>query len=301
MVLRSSLRAFGRLCASALVALAGCARHPAPPPEQHHRIISPARASVLKALPADPGDLRRRDIADQPYSEEFLQRFSYEDTEASEARVEWESGPGPLRGAVIARGLKPNFAYQLKLWAKESIRATDEAGNRGEVRALSGYRLGALGRWWCEQCRWNVDDAELHSHVPEGHTVVGYLLFDWLVTDPRGNARHAFRVDSSYHVLWTREQRRPRRHDPPPRSYEFVREAYGYPPEAVGTRGAVRIFPEWEVNRPLPGEVRLPPGEYEALLDITEESFHANLPEPDELGGFWARALADTVRFTVEE
>ena len=300
MVLRGVSPVWVCLVVASLAVTAGCIGPPRPPEPPPGTVMIPAETSTPAPLPTDGDDLRWRDIDDQPYSPEFREYFSYDHPDAYDVTVEWTSGPAPLKGALTARGLKPNFAYQLKFWARKGLVGATEEANRHDPLALSGYRLGTVGRWWCEECAWNVDDADLDRHVEAGHTVMGYLLFDWFVTDPRGNAHHAFQVDSSYHVLWTRDQRRPRRNDPPPREYEFSRERYGYEEALAGTRSTVLIFPEWEVNRPLPGMVRLPPGEYDILLDITEESFHANLRDPHPLGGFWARVLAETVRFTVE-
>jgi hypothetical protein len=127
--------------------------------------------------------------------------------------------------------------------------------------------------------------------------VVGYLLFDWLVTDVEGNATAQFALDSSYHVLWKLSQRDPGPNDSAPRAYTLRRGSYGYPAEAQGTEDAVSLYAEWEPTRPLPGSASLPTGQYEVFLNLTEESFHSDASIPQ--GGLWAQVLRGPIVFTV--
>lgn len=249
----------------------------------------------------DPGYLRWRDVGDVTYSEQFRDRFAYEGTPSRRVTLSYEPTGETLRGTLEARGLKPWFAYQLKLVGAAGIRGTSETANSASVETWSSYRLGRLGRWWCEHCYWNLSDQEVRQHLRQGHTVKGYVLFDWLVTDGEGNCTHEFALDRSLHVLWRVGQRDRERNDSPRRWYELVRGGYGYAPEQQGTSEEVGLYGEWEPGRARIGLLRLPIGEYSVRLNLTEESFHANLNEDVEAGGLWAWVLDGGLQFTVSK
>lgn len=264
--------------------------------------VSETSERSLRALPiAPPQQERWRDIADVAYSEEWCEAFSYADQSRHYACVEYRTPASTLQGTLLATALKPNFAYQLKLAGLAPVRGTEEEANADDPRAWSSWQLGRLGRWWCEDCQWNVSDDELADHVTDGHHVRGYLLFDWFVTDEAGNARHDFALASSLHVLWRVGQRERAPEDTAPRWYRVVRDPSVYPPHAAGVAQDVGLFAEWEPGRPLPGAVRLPAGTYEVALNLTEETFHANLGEARVLegGGFWPWVLEAELGFEV--
>lgn len=248
-----------------------------------------------------PQQERWRDIADVAYRDDWREAFDYADTDAHRVELHYESAADTLRGRLIARGLKPSFAYQLKLVGLEPVLGAAEVDNAGDERAWSSWALGQVGRWWCEDCQWNVPDADLASHVGECHAVHGYLLFDWFVTDDSGDADHPFAVDSSLHVLWRVGQRERGRNDTPPRWYTVERPASVYPVNAASTKQQVGLFGEWEPDRPWIGEARLAPGAYHVGMNLTEESFHANMDEERALedGGFWAWVLQSELQFEV--
>jgi len=248
-----------------------------------------------------PQRQRWRDIAGVPYAEALRADFDYADADRRRVEVRYHSPAPTLQGAVRACGLKPWFAYQLKLVGAKPISGALEEDNAQDARTWSSWQLGHLGRWWCEDCRWNVPDAELARHLEAGHSVRGYLLFDWFVTDGHGGAEHQFALDSSLHVLWRVGQRERGYRDGPPRWYELRRLAYGYEATEAGAIESIGLFGEWEPDRPGVGSLRLPPGEYICRLNVTEESFHDNMDEGRTLegGGFWAWVLDAALRFEV--
>ncbi|MGC9318051.1 MAG: carboxypeptidase regulatory-like domain-containing protein [Armatimonadota bacterium] len=291
---------------ASIVHLTGCGGVSQAPPADHSQVmVHPAGSGTLLPLElAWPDTPRWMDIADQSYSDDFASQFSY----GSQVSVTYEDSASTLAGTLTATGLKPWFAYQMKLVGTEGIKGTDEAAN-DTVESWSSYQLGTVGRWWCDTCGWNLSDAEVQQHVDDGHTVVGYLLFDWFVTDASGYATHDFALDSSFHVLWKDSQRRRRPQDSPPVNYQVVRDTYAYPSEVVGTRDKVTIYAEWEQGRPKPGDVQLAAGDYVVSFNLTEETFHNVPPDlasdfpwgytnyPD--GGFWAKVLGGNLSFAV--
>lgn len=292
---------FARLFVAGLSAawlLGGCGGVSEPPHQLEQVTVCSATSQTLEPLPVAESDLRWRDIADELYADEFQAGFSYLGTETSYVTVSYEASAPTLSGTVNAYSLKPWFAYQMKLEGKAGILGADEASNQGDPLAWSSYQLGRAGRWWCEDCNWNVSDGELQSHLDQGHTVIGYLLFDWFVTNGSGDAVHGFGLDSSFHVLWKSTQRRPRGQDSALRTYELLgRGPDAYPTQIADT--SVTVYAEWERTRPKPGQVQLAAGEYDVKLNLTEESFHANLTYPLEEGGFWAQVLAGDLQFEV--
>ena len=265
-------------------------------------ILQHATQTTMRALDvAPPQQPRWRDIAGAAYSDDFRAAFYYADTVAHRVEVHYQPQAPTLAGTITATALKPWFAYQLKLVGQRGILGPDEAANAGDPAAWSSWQLGRMGRWWCEQCHWNVSDADLAQHVADGHTVRGYLLFDWFVTDGAGNAIRDFALDSSLHVLWRVGQRERAPEDGPPRWYRIDRGEYAYAPGLAGTVADVGMFAEWEPGRPAIGEVRLPPGDYRVQLNLTEESFHDNMDDERALagGGFWAWVLDADLAFEV--
>ncbi|MFW5866919.1 MAG: hypothetical protein ACOCX2_03820 [Armatimonadota bacterium] len=250
-----------------------------------------------------PQQQRWRDIGGVAYDRGLREEFDYAHTGRHRAEVFYDEEAATVRGTVRARTLKPNFAYQLKLVGLAPLRGVTEAANAANARAWSSWQLGRLGRWWCEDCQWNVLDADLATHVEDGHEVTGYLLFDWLVTDEKGDADHRFSLDSSLHVLWRVGQRERGPKDSPPRWYSISRPGGVYPRSVAEAKQQLGIFAEWEPDRPEIGEARLAPGGYHVGMNLTEESFHDNLGDDRTLegGGCWAWVLQSELQFQVRD
>ncbi|MFW6163547.1 MAG: hypothetical protein ACODAJ_12320 [Planctomycetota bacterium] len=207
------------------------------------------------------------------------------------------SGP-TFEGTLTAARLKPTFAYQLKLNGRPALLFGDEGDDQ------ANERLGYAGRWWARQTRlddgavvrqWRSSDEEYQGWKARGfqdaeHRVVfeGYLLFDYLVTDADGAARLDIALDSSFHVLFRTDQREPRPHDSPPTAHTVVARADSPWYDADLPPQTVELYAEWEPTRALPGQCRLPPGDYRCQLFLTEESFHERSLD----AGSWATVLA---------
>ncbi len=178
-----------------------------------------------------------------------------------------------LTGTVTATGLKPNFAYQLKL--------------EGSSDAWTNTTLSAIGR---------------NDGGP------GYLPFGLLVTDQSGNATVSFVTDSSFHVLY----RTPDStgitgtygvvartgNDGPVSYYAFDPDpsspwySVNYDPANVG------IYGMYEPGRALPGNLQLPDGTYICKFVLTEESFHDGMWSGAP-GGSWASPFKGNITFQV--
>ncbi len=266
-----------------------------------------AIGGTLQLAPAGTGNFRWRDITDTPYSASFQSTYAY--SHAAVTLISRDLSTS-FSGRLVGSGLKPNFAYQIKLEGKP----TTLWGQNGDDWA--NEQIGYAGRWWMEVVETatgrvvygsNSTDAVYNLAKTIGfhdwtHTYVfkGYLLFDAFVTTahgavPNGNSGWAFTADSSLHVLWQTLQRAAQAND----SLATVYAVDTFPAFLYGTPGSaarVGIYGEWEPTRVLPGQLVLPDGEYNLRFMLTEESFHSTLP----LGGGWAGALAaNDVSFTI--
>ncbi len=238
-----------------------------------------------------PENERFMDIAGRSYSRDLLADFSYTHPSANrpDVRVEYLKRGETFIGRIVGKGLKPNFAYQIKL--------------RGVWGNRQGFEnIGYTGRWRLPGRETNYTDKDYEA-FPDKDQVEAYVLFDFFVTDPAGKVNKEFYLDSALHVLWNYEtQRSPRPGDTYLRT--FVRDGgdralYAHPQAELGP---VRLFAESEQhnrstnNRKAIGHALLPVGEYEALLVLTEESFHGFGD-----AGFWATVMSAPVAFEVVE
>ncbi|MBV9470070.1 MAG: hypothetical protein JO316_25850 [Abitibacteriaceae bacterium] len=140
-------------------------------------------------------------------------------------------------GHITAKGLKPNFAYQLKLTGKpvagtrgfgtasSYVTATSEAQNgrpvlhtvldaKGHPTPVNGddwtnQQLGYAGRWWNDSFPSNntnaVTDEEYQLNTLD--TIYGYIFIGDFVTDKYGNAEWDVVGNRSYHVTWQNWQK----------------------------------------------------------------------------------------------
>lgn len=257
---------------------------------------------------------RGRDIADNDYREGFFTGphgpFSY--YEGSEVTLTYERTGGTFRGRIVGRRLKPNFAYQMKLVGRPSRefgRSGDEATNE---------RLGRIGRWWRKSPNegnvydWSYENAR---NDPQA-ILVGYLIFDYFVTDRYGNATYDFAAIHSIHAFW--ESRFPDAERTAPQPFPSYAAGIGFSEGLLGHRqarlhrvrarrssgyGYSKDYPDCtvsirlEIERFEEGTLVLPPGNYDCRFLLTEESFHQSGG-----GGYWQSALmADRVRFSIRD
>jgi len=249
----------------------------------------------LEPVHWDDEEQRWLDMAAQPYAAGKKATYDY-----AQAVVALDLAPSgaALQGTLTAAGLKPSFAYQLKLNGRPAALFGDERDDE------ANERLGFAGRWWAREIRrsdgeivrqWRSNDKEYEGwkfrrfHDAE-HDVVfeGYLLFDYLVTDANGNARLDIALDSSFHVLFKTSQRPPKPNDSAPTAHQVVATAASGWYDADLPPQTVELYAEWEPTRALPGQLVLPPGDYRCQLFLTEETFHER--EPDS--GAWPTVLA---------
>jgi len=234
---------------------------------------------------------RWMDIADHLYSPNYQRNFDYTKPNVS---LTYADTSNTFSGTLTATGLKPNFAYQMKLVGKPEI----DWGIDGDD--ISNEQIGYAGRWWRKQPDppGNTNDDDYDTYKGDlGYIFEGYLLFDFFVTNEQGAATVDFAADSSLHVLWKTTQRTRELNDTAPVSTTFTAShsinstAYDI---TYGTY-TVGIYGQWEDTRALPGELVLPNGEYNCQFILTEESFHQS-----GLGGYWASAMGyENVQFTV--
>jgi hypothetical protein len=217
--------------------------------------------------------------------------FSY-----GNARVQliYDRAPGVpyFVGRIEASGLKPNFAYQIKLLGKPKS-GRRGWGSLGDDR--SNERIGYAGRWWCDSShstQTNFDDSHYvnfykRASAANKHDVYGYQFMGDFVTDAQGRASVAISGQYSYHITWASWQGGIKDTfwanfsiSGAPVSGGF----YGYGTTAPS--GSVDLFYEYEAGRPNP--VVLPNGTYKCRMVLTEETFH----NTSFLGGYWKGVLA---------
>ena len=240
-----------------------------------------AAAGEIQLTPVPGGDFRGKDILGQAYAAGYA--YSYDN---AVVKITLDPTSRHLSGTLTATGLKPNFAYQLKLVGDPAL-----AGDG------TNEQLGYLGRWWLlapEQR--NSTDAEYSEHAGEfGWVFQGYLVFGFLVTDQNGAATVSFKARSSFHVLWRTDQRARTAADGPLVDVELP-PTEGNPAYDVSLPGrATQLYGEHEPTRAAPGTLRLPAAQYTCGFLLTEESFH----DSGEGAGSWAAALQASIQFDV--
>ncbi len=222
-----------------------------------------------------------------------MEQISYEKKYHPQVTVTYDDVGTTFTGSLDAVGLKPNFAYQLKLVGKPEN--DPQWGMDGDD--WSNQSIGYAGRWF-EQApgSGNRTDAYVTPLLSNPDYIFeGYLLFDFFITDNEGNANLDFALNSSYHVLWKESQRSPQPNDSETEWYTFEVSSENIAYDFNGGPYTEGIYAEWQNDRPIPGDVYLPAGKYDVQVLLTEESFHSS-----GLGGYWAAAMINSdVEFTI--
>ncbi len=205
-------------------------------------------------------------------------------------------------GHIEARGLKPNFAYQLKLVGKP-VKGTRGWGAYGDD--LANERLGYAGRWWCDSYHsttTNFDDSHYvnyYKNAPENgnpvHDIYGYLYAGVFVTNSKGDASMDFTGKNSYHITWAEWQSGTKNVEESLSPFQVAGNMlssaptiyYGYGSAAPLT--STRLYYEYEGNGRPKDNVILAPGTYKARFVLTEESFHNSSGNAE--GGYWKTVL----------
>jgi hypothetical protein len=255
------------------------------------------------SLTSPSGAFRWMDVADQAYSTSYRNSYNY--SQATVTVNYYEVGD-TLSGRLVARNLKPNFAYQFKL-----------VGTPGTP---DNERIGLAGRWWQETWNgsaWtggtnlndkgdgtspNPNDATYYAQrfiadpsSPTGYhyRYTGYLVFDYFITDSNGDATVDFETGSCYHVVWKTSQRSRTPDDGPIKTATFDPDPSQPAYDQDYPSSTISIFGEWE-RLPM-GNVNMASGQYNCTVVLTEESFHETGP----LEGNWAAAMSGDITFTM--
>ena len=225
------------------------------------------------------------DVAGNIYSAAFINKFDYEkpSTNGPIVRIKVHKQSHTFSGRLEARGLKPNFTYQMKLRGVFSDRKSFEA-------------IGFAGRWRLPGLYTNYGDEDYLAYDKK-EEVESYLFFDYFVTDGRGNAAREFALDSSLHVLWSATHQRA-----PDRYGDLMLKVVRATDPRVYARPKTRptaeqIWAEVELPRYKIANQKkfLPDGKYSAEFALTEESFHSWYRD----GGYWATVCKVPVEFTI--
>jgi len=251
---------------------------------------------------------RWRDIGNNAFSSAFRAGFSYQ---SGSVVLTYPRSPDAktFSAHISARGLKPNFAYQLKLagkpvsgpqgWgtAHSYISAStngsgatpvshDVAGTPVGGDDWTNQQLGYAGRWWDDTNApfTNLDNAYFQANYPN-HTVYGYLFLGDFITDASGNAETDVSANNSFHITWQ---------DAQSGAKEVLLGTFPLAPSTTNTSYAAplaatsqKLWYELEAGRAQP--VVLARGTYHCRLLVTEEAFHT---AGGEGGGVWQTVLA---------
>ncbi len=243
----------------------------------------PAGVVQLSPVPSEESEERWHDILGTPYSDGFCGTFRYD---KAKVEIRYSRLGRTFQGCLTATGLKPNFAYQIKL-----------RGDYAVDPVIHRY-IGYLGRWRLSRTGTNFSDESYENeyYCPKS-AAESYILFDYFVTDSQGKASHTFSLNSSLHVYWNDVLNSWTSYDRELQLRTFRRsgegDAYESPPEP----GEARIWAETERGRAPPGALFLPEGRYACEVVLTEESFHKSYLDG---GGYWATVMAGPVRFIIE-
>ncbi len=222
----------------------------------------------LSGLGGNP-DYRWRDTPGNLYAVSFRNSFEYGSAPA--VTLTYSQTGEEFTGTLTGVGMKPNFTYQLKLEGKPVV---DWGSTQGDD--WSNQQLQNLGRVWDN---------------------IGYLVFDYLITDENGNFSKSFTLNSSYHVLYRTDQRTRQADDGPVITRDVVVDSTTPAYDTTLATESVGVYGERESGRPAPGSVLLPDGNYRVRVILTEESFHES---GLEYGGNWAAAMGyDDIQFTI--
>jgi hypothetical protein len=241
------------------------------------------------------GPWRARDIADNDYTSRFYTRAGDPDDTSSDygqgkVTVTFRRTAAFFEGTLDASGLKPNFAYQVRLVGMPA----GEFGAKGDD--LSNRRIGFAGRWY-RVGGGNATDAEVEACDADplcADVFEGSLLFGFFITDRYGRATYPFVAGDSFHVLWRDcPAGRPMTGCQAPAGRPAVYQdvvalaATGYGYDQDQATWSIGVFGEVERTAP---QSHLPDGEYRGRFVLTEESFQ----ESGVPGGNWASVIGET-------
>ncbi|MBT3374053.1 MAG: hypothetical protein HN742_33600 [Lentisphaerae bacterium] len=257
------------------------------PPRQQEQTFELDDTNSERMIGTDDRENERWcDVAGNFYSAELVSRFTYAGTSDNSPTVRVRVAPvaDTFRGRLEAHGLKPNFAYQMKL--------------RGDfLRDREGFdAIGAVGRWRLPGFATNYTDEEIEAYEPK-EDIEAYVFFDFVVADAEGRAIREFALDSTLHVLWNGY-----RQGGPDDTRDLV--VVTVDPSSSGTYSRPKsglayefLWAERERDRYTEAgeKIRLPPRTYRAQFVLTEETFHST----DNDGGWWPTVMTLPIAFRI--
>ncbi len=249
-----------------------------------------AIALDFTAQPITGGTYRFKDCSGQVFGANYIHNYSYSN---STVNVSLDA-PGALylSGLIQATGLKPNYAYQIKLAGRNS-----KLSGAGTGDDATNERLGLIGRWWRaypNPANAKDDDYLAHKSDPN-YAYSGYLIIGFLITDAQGNATTRFTGDNSFHVLWRTNQRSQSVNDGPVNNFVLPSTAGNAAYDVSNPAQPLGIYGEWEPTRALPGMLAMPRGHYACDFILTEESFH----DVGVNAGNWTAAMGASIEFDI--
>lgn len=259
------------------------------PPSHRHSWQTPelklSETNSQKMVGFDDVEQRWSDVAGNYYAQSFISGFSYTNSGANapEVRVLVNTRAPTFQGRIEARGLKPNFVYQMKL-----------RGVYDNVKAFEN--IGYIGRWRLPGRGTNYTDDQYRKY-PEKNKVKAYVYFDFFKTDEHGNAARDFSLIRSLHITWnaTRQRADTRVRDLIPVIVKANNPAFYAKPKPDPSVELLWLERE-RIRYATDREIRLlAAGDYTAELVLTEETFHAIGRD----GGFWPTVFVCPVAFTV--
>jgi hypothetical protein len=248
-------------------------------------------AQEVRLQAASGGTFRFKDILGQTFSTNYINGYSYSKANVT---VTVNNDKKFLSGTVNAAGLKPNFAYQVKLIGRPLKGAVDDS-QRLLSDDATNERLGKIGRWWrVNPSPANSNDSDYEANKNRAEYIYeGYLIMAFFVTDASGNATAAFLGNNSYHVLWRTDQRPASSFDGPLLPLTLPATSGNTAYDSVLPERLTQLYGEYEPTRALPGLLEMPLGRYRCDLVLTEESFHDATPN----AGNWAAAMRSMIEF----
>ncbi len=249
-----------------------------------------ARALEFSPQPILGGVFRFKDCNGRTFGADFIQNYSYANANVT---VNLDSSKQPyLSGSIDATGLKPNFAYQVKLSGRNTKLNPGGGGDDA-----TNERLGLIGRWWRAYPNpGNAKDDDYFAHKDDPtYAYSGYLIIGFFITDGTGAASVHLEGDNSFHVLWRTNQRTPNPNDGPVFTFTLPSTAGNPAYDTASPAMPLGIYGEWEPTRALPGTLIMPDGHYACDFVLTEESFH----DIGANAGNWTAALGAPIEFDI--
>jgi len=237
---------------------------------------------------------RFKDLGAQPLGTNFINSYNYANASVSLSLN--QSALKYLDGTLTATGLKPNFAYQVKLGGRPSRdgQTAEEAAASDDV---ANEMIGRVGRWWrATPSPGNSNDAEFELKKNDStYLFQGYMPIAFFVTDASGSASVRVLGNNSFHVLWRIDQRQRNSNDGPAMDVEIPSTSGNSAYDTTLAARSYQLYGEWEPSRALPGQLVMMDGTYNCDIELTEESFH----ESGALAGNWTSVLKSAVTFTI--